>query len=120
VHGLGLSPARGTHWLPSASLTPADVRTTQVLRDLLPAHSGLEVRTDGDSLTAAFHNAGDAVRWACEVQEALLSHPWPARLLEHPYCAPVTVVGSTHCSGRAEARASSLHATALLTPGLGA
>jgi hypothetical protein len=59
------------------------------------------VRTDGDSMTVAFHDAVDAVRWAAAAQEALLAHPWPARLLEHPYCAPVYLVGDrllTHLS----------------------
>ena len=64
----------------------------QLLRSLLHAYGGHEVRADGDSLTAAFHDAVDAVQWAVAAQEALLAHPWPARLLEHPYCAPVHLV----------------------------
>lgn len=50
------------------------------------------MRTDGDSLTAAFHDAVDAVGWAVAAQEALLAHPWSGRLMQHPYCAPVTLV----------------------------
>lgn len=69
----------------------------QILRSLLEAHGGHEVRTDGDSMTLAFHDAVDAVRWAVAAQDALLAHPWPRRLLEHPYCAPVTLVRRRVC-----------------------
>lgn len=68
-------------------------RHNALLRALLPRFGGHDVRCDGDSLTLAFHDARDAVGWAVAAQEALLRHPWPARLLEHPYCAPVTLVG---------------------------
>ncbi|GBF89534.1 adenylate cyclase [Raphidocelis subcapitata] len=73
----------------AAVMDDAVERHNQVLRALLEEHGGHEVRTDGDSLTAAFHDAVDAVRWAVAVQEALLAHPWPQRLLEHPHAAVV-------------------------------
>jgi len=64
-------------------------RHNQLLRALLDEHGGHEVRTDGDSMTVAFHDAIDAVKWAVAAQEALLAHAWPRRLLEHPYCKAV-------------------------------
>ncbi|KIZ06080.1 hypothetical protein MNEG_1873 [Monoraphidium neglectum] len=72
-------------------------RHNKILRGLLDVHGGHEVRTDGDSMCAAFHDAVDAVTWAVAAQAALLAHPWPARLLEHPYCAPVTLVFQKTC-----------------------
>ncbi|KAF8064653.1 CYR1 [Scenedesmus sp. PABB004] len=59
-----------------------------VLRGLLGAHGGHEVRTDGDSFTLAFHDALDAVAYCIQAQEQLLEVPWPPRLLEHPLAAP--------------------------------
>eukprot|EP00899_Mesostigma_viride_P024829 jgi/Mesvir1/5530/Mv15569-RA.1 len=44
----------------------------QVLRLLLGIHHGYECSTEGDAFEVVFHRAGDAVRWACEVQLALL------------------------------------------------
>eukprot|EP00899_Mesostigma_viride_P006243 jgi/Mesvir1/1561/Mv14540-RA.1 len=46
----------------------------RVLRLLLGIHHGYECNTEGDSFEVIFHRAGDAIRWACEVQLALL-HP---------------------------------------------
>eukprot|EP00899_Mesostigma_viride_P008874 jgi/Mesvir1/17989/Mv25047-RA.2 len=73
----------------------------RVLRLLLGIHHGYECNTEGDAFEVVFHRAGDAVRWACEVQLALL-HPetllspkgiiafhskllctWPERLQSH-------------------------------------
>eukprot|EP00899_Mesostigma_viride_P002961 jgi/Mesvir1/12666/Mv02214-RA.2 len=44
----------------------------RVLRLLLGIHHGYECNTEGDAFEVVFHRAGDAVRWACEVQLALL------------------------------------------------
>eukprot|EP00899_Mesostigma_viride_P006446 jgi/Mesvir1/15802/Mv03362-RA.1 len=72
----------------------------RVLRLLLGIHQGYECNTEGDAFEVVFQRTGDAVRWACEVQLALLSpetllaprgttpNPnllctWPERLLSH-------------------------------------
>eukprot|EP00899_Mesostigma_viride_P008866 jgi/Mesvir1/17981/Mv09328-RA.4 len=44
----------------------------RVLRLLLGIHHGYECNTEGDAFEVVFHRVGDAVRWACEVQLALL------------------------------------------------
>ena len=44
----------------------------------------LQVATEGDAFTMAFHDASDAIAWALEVQHKLLTLPWPDRLLSQP------------------------------------
>ncbi|MET0403143.1 MAG: adenylate/guanylate cyclase domain-containing protein [Cystobacter sp.] len=55
-----------------------------VLRSLLGAHGGYEVKTQGDSFMVAFASVVSAVRWCLEAQRALLEAPWPESLLGEP------------------------------------
>ncbi len=54
----------------------------------------LQVATEGDAFTMAFHDPIDAIAWALNVQHRLLLLPWPAELLDHPEC---TKQSDTHC-----------------------
>eukprot|EP00775_Hariotina_reticulata_P012225 gene12225-12363_t len=73
----------------AAVMNQAIEQHNQVLRRLLDEHGGHEVCTNGDSFTFAFHDAADAVAYCIRAQEQLLEAPWPAQLLQHPYCAAV-------------------------------
>ena len=46
----------------------------------------MQVATEGDAFTMAFHDPIDAIAWALNVQHRLLLLPWPAELLQHPEC----------------------------------
>jgi predicted ATPase/class 3 adenylate cyclase len=61
----------------------------RILRTLLVSTSGYEVKTQGDSFMVAFPTVADAVRWCLDVQEVLLSAPWPEELLAQPEAAEV-------------------------------
>lgn len=50
----------------------------------------MQVATEGDAFTMAFHDPIDAIAWALNVQHRLLTVPWPAEILEHPECAKQT------------------------------
>ena len=41
----------------------------------------VQVLTEGDAFTMAFHDPIDAIAWALDVQHRLLLLPWPAELL---------------------------------------
>ena len=41
----------------------------------------MQVLTEGDAFTMAFHDPLDAIAWALDVQHRLLLLPWPAELL---------------------------------------
>ena len=43
----------------------------------------VQVSTEGDAFTMAFHDPIDAISWALDVQHKLLLLPWPEQLLEH-------------------------------------
>ncbi|MBM3271419.1 MAG: tetratricopeptide repeat protein [Candidatus Sericytochromatia bacterium] len=61
----------------------------RILRDLLAAEGGYEVKTEGDAFMVAFAQADRAVHWCLWAQEALLAADWPAELLDHPDAAAV-------------------------------
>ena len=44
-------------------------------------HARMQVLTEGDAFTMAFHDPIDAIAWALDVQHKLLALPWPAALL---------------------------------------
>ncbi|HYI01783.1 adenylate/guanylate cyclase domain-containing protein, partial [Hyalangium sp.] len=71
----------------SASMRVALELHDRILRTLLVASSGYEVKTQGDSFMVAFPTVVEAVRWCLEVQEALLDAPWPEELLAWPDAA---------------------------------
>ena len=43
----------------------------------------IQVSTEGDAFTMAFHDPIDAISWALEVQHKLLLLAWPKQLLSH-------------------------------------
>jgi class 3 adenylate cyclase len=49
----------------------------RIVRDALRANAGREVKHTGDGIMGAFVSAADAVRFACQVQEALSAHNQP-------------------------------------------
>ena len=60
-----------------------------VLRDVMQAFCGYEVKTIGDSFMIAFAATAEGVCFGLRVQERLLEAAWPASLLEDaPICAP--------------------------------
>ncbi len=73
----------------SASMRAALEIHDRILRSLLGASAGYEVRTQGDSFMVAFPTAREAVRWCLDVQEVLLDAPWPKELLAEPDAAEV-------------------------------
>lgn len=61
-----------------------------MMRRLMRLHNGYEVKCDGDSFMAVFAHPSDAMKWMLEAQGELLREKWPAELLEHALCAPIT------------------------------
>ena len=55
----------------------------------------LQVATEGDAFTMAFHDPIDAIAWALNVQHRLLMMPWPAEILEQPECTRQTAPDGT-------------------------
>ena len=55
----------------------------------------VQVATEGDAFTMAFHDPIDAIAWALNVQHRLLMTPWPAEILEHPECTKQTAPDGT-------------------------
>ena len=51
-------------------------RHDQILRQAIEAHNGFVLRITGDSFSAAFHSAGDALCAALTAQRALVQEPW--------------------------------------------
>ena len=56
----------------------------------------LQVATEGDAFTMAFHDPIDAIAWALEVQHKLLTLPWPDQLLTQPDAGLVYSPDVTH------------------------
>jgi class 3 adenylate cyclase len=68
----------------------------RVLRDLVAAHQGRVLDTEGDAFFVVFTRAVDAVRAAIEVQQALLGGPVQVRIGIHttePHLHPEGYVG---------------------------
>ena len=60
-----------------------------VMRDVMQAFGGYEVKTIGDAFMIAFASTEDGVMFGLRVQEELLAADWPLSLLEDaPICAP--------------------------------
>jgi class 3 adenylate cyclase len=75
-----------------AAMRDATMTHNDILRSLLKKHRGYEAlfargghHNSGEgSFCMAFQEAGNAVEWCMEAQQALLKAEWPRRLLEHP------------------------------------
>jgi predicted ATPase/class 3 adenylate cyclase len=50
---------------------------SNVIREAIASHDGVEVSTEGDAFFAVFTRATDAVQAAAQAQGALASHDWP-------------------------------------------
>eukprot|EP00727_Mastigamoeba_balamuthi_P014493 m51a1_g9669 putative adenylate cyclase (1101) ;mRNA; f:1239094-1243224 len=59
----------------------------RILRSKLVEYDGYEVKTQGDSMMAAFVSPEKAVEWCVAVQEAVLNAEWPPGILSSPHCA---------------------------------
>ncbi|KAG1676448.1 hypothetical protein FOA52_002268 [Chlamydomonas sp. UWO 241] len=62
-----------------------------IVRLALVKWSGYEQTTEGDSFLLAFHTPSDALGFAMQLQANLLEAAWEPELLQHPFCAPVTM-----------------------------
>ena len=62
-----------------------------ILRELLKAHNGYEVKTEGDAFMVTFGSVVDAIQWCIGVQLELLRAEWPNGVLERPCASVVTV-----------------------------
>src|SRR5512142_1901381 len=51
-------------------------RHNEILRQTIEAHNGFVFQIIGDSFSAAFHSAGDALRAALAIQRSLHQEPW--------------------------------------------
>lgn len=60
-----------------AAYRPLLAEHRALVRAAVEAHTGVVVSYEGDSVFAAFGDAGDAVRGAVAAQRALAEHPWP-------------------------------------------
>lgn len=54
----------------------------------------VQVSTEGDAFTMAFHDPVDALSWALEVQHKLLLLDWPAELLTRDDAQEAFIPGS--------------------------
>jgi len=59
-----------------------------LLRDRIDLYSGYEVKTEGDAFMVAFSRPQHALAWCCDVQQALMTLPWPDALLAQPQAGP--------------------------------
>ena len=75
-HGAGFEPVLQLH--------------DRVVRGCIERHRGREVKTLGDGFLVAFERAGDAVRCAVQIQQALAVTEWPEGV------DPVRVRGAVH------------------------
>eukprot|EP00755_Sulcionema_specki_P039776 Sspe_Gene.113455::Locus_97697_Transcript_1_1_Confidence_1.000_Length_2610::g.113455::m.113455 len=61
-----------------------------IIRQCIHDANGYEVKTVGDAFMVAFDNAYDGCRFALAAQESLYEAEWPAEILDHPLCLPVS------------------------------
>jgi len=62
----------------------ADEMHLKVLRDNIARLDGYEFMDEGDSLSVAFHNSLDAMKFAMLSQTDLMNIDWPTELYDHP------------------------------------
>ena len=60
-----------------------------LLRDLIAAHGGYEINTEGDAFHVAFKDVATAVHFCMEVQYQLMDVEWPREVLKLPECKEV-------------------------------
>lgn len=64
-------------------------RHDQLMHGLLLEHGGYLIRTEGDSVKAAFADAAAALRWCFAAQRALFEQEWPPALLQQTQACEV-------------------------------
>eukprot|EP00002_Diphylleia_rotans_P020365 TRINITY_DN3957_c0_g1_i2.p1 TRINITY_DN3957_c0_g1~~TRINITY_DN3957_c0_g1_i2.p1 ORF type:complete len:2252 (-),score=324.98 TRINITY_DN3957_c0_g1_i2:265-7020(-) len=70
------------------------MQQNEIIRGLMKKNGGYEVSSSGDSFLIAFRNTDAAILFSLQVQEVLLSAPWPNELLSQAECALVHIKGS--------------------------
>ncbi len=60
-----------------------------LIRKLLAEHRGYESATEGDAFIMGFHTASQAMHFACDLQQQLMTQPWPEQVLSFHVSAPV-------------------------------
>ena len=61
----------------------------RIVRELITAHHGQEINTQGDSFEIVFKESSQAVVFCQELQLRLLVEPWPPRVLQLPHCEQI-------------------------------
>jgi serine/threonine protein kinase len=61
----------------------------KLMRKLLKANNGYEVKTEGDSFMVAFTSAIHALNWCVDVQKALIEVDWPEEILSCSFAETV-------------------------------
>ncbi|MGI9645892.1 MAG: AfsR/SARP family transcriptional regulator, partial [Ilumatobacteraceae bacterium] len=64
-----------------ADMAAATARHDEIIAGAVEDNHGYVFATGGDSFGVAFHRAGDAVRWAHEVQAAIAAERWPGEVV---------------------------------------
>lgn len=59
------------------------------MRDLIAAHGGYEINTEGDAFHVAFKDVARAVHFCMEVQYQMMELEWPKEVLRLPECREV-------------------------------
>ncbi|MDH3683663.1 MAG: winged helix-turn-helix domain-containing protein, partial [Acidimicrobiia bacterium] len=76
----GFSDIEGSSRLWAANrqqMATAVARHDEIVRAVAAEQSGHVFATGGDSFGVAFHRAGDAARWAVDLQQAMAAERWP-------------------------------------------
>ncbi len=87
-----------------------------IMRRCVQRWRGYEVKTIGDSFMVAFSDPADAVRFALEVQERLLEHPWGTTAFDDVYAELLEDTTASSPNASADTAASLPPATATILP----
>jgi len=79
--GIASSAPRAFEWVQEAHDT--------LMRDLISAHGGYEINTEGDAFHVAFKDVSRAVHFCMEVQYQMMDIEWPREVLRLPECKEV-------------------------------
>ncbi len=99
--------------LPMEAMDEAIRLHNTLVRKLLAKYHGYESATEGDAFIMGFHTADDALQFATDLQQSLITQPWPAEVLQFhlavptwaevrcPYVCSVSALGSLQSHIRA-------------------